>query len=61
MDKDYVKSGKYEVEIAGVRYPVEVKLNSAAIPKTVEASTKQTQQQQTGGFSREGYEATRHD
>ena len=25
LDKDYVRSGKYEVEIAGQRYPVEVR------------------------------------
>lgn len=32
---DYVKQGSYEIDIAGMRYPVTVKLSSPAIPKTV--------------------------
>ncbi len=35
VTKEWVKEGRYEVEIAGQRFPVEVKLNSPAIPKTV--------------------------
>lgn len=47
IDNSYVRSGKYEVEIAGARYPVELRLTSPAIPKTVKGS--------------EGYQATRHE
>jgi hypothetical protein len=37
----YVKSGEYEVEIAGVRYPVKVRLNPPSLP-FLEASYKTT-------------------
>jgi hypothetical protein len=37
----YVKSGDYEVEIAGIRYPVKVRLNPPSLP-FLEASYKTT-------------------
>lgn len=37
----YVKSGEYEVEIAGIRYPAKVRLNPPSLP-FLEASYKTT-------------------
>ncbi len=41
LTREFVMSGQYEVEIAGERFPVEVKLNSPAIPKKVTATQYQ--------------------
>lgn len=47
MSNDYVLSGHYEVDIAGIRYPAKVNLHSPNLP------TKYPDQE------REGYFATR--
>jgi len=46
VDRQWVESGRYEMEIAGRRFPRSVKLTSPALPATV------------GGKS---YQATRHE
>ena len=52
---EYIKSGDYEIEIAGIRYPAKVRLQPPVLPSLSQgAANKNTK----GGGP--GYQATRH-
>ena len=56
----YIQAGDYEIEIGGIRYPADVRLNSPVLPSTVRRS-RQESGMDPGGPTRHPNQSTAFD